>query len=228
MKYFSYFSNMLHSGKYRAGRRVLKPGEQGFFTECREQRLNNAAHFQHSQKTYVQFRDTVHEQAYSFLRFDPIIEQELSDCIAVQSYIIIGIFFLVALKTLPDQGNKKKYTYNDIRLYSNAIAQFLLDNGIKPEERICLFMDRIPELYISFLGVLKMGGIVQPLFSAFGEEALFTRLEDASTCAIFTTMKHIRKVRKILHKLPDLKYIFVVDAGNKKLEKFEISFNMEK
>ncbi|OGC42121.1 acetate--CoA ligase [candidate division WOR-3 bacterium RBG_13_43_14] len=126
------------------------------------------------------------------------------------------------------QGNKKKYTYNDIRLYSNAIAQFLLDNGIKPEERICLFMDRIPELYISFLGVLKMGGIVQPLFSAFGEEALFTRLEDASTCAIFTTMKHIRKVRKILHKLPDLKYIFVVDAGNKKLEKFEISFNMEK
>ncbi len=126
------------------------------------------------------------------------------------------------------QGNKKKFTYQDIRLYSNAIARFLLDNGLKPEDRICLFMDRIPELYISFLGVLKMGGIVQPLFSAFGEEALFTRLEDASTRAIFTTMKHVKKVRKISGKLSQLKYIFVVDADNKKLETNEISFNMEK
>ena len=33
-------------------------------------------------------------------------------------------------------------------------------------------MDRVPELYIGFLGVLKMGGIVQPLFSAFGDESL--------------------------------------------------------
>ncbi len=126
------------------------------------------------------------------------------------------------------QGNTKRYTYNDLRLYSNAIAQFLLDAGIKPGERVCLFMDRIPELYITFLGVLKMGGIVQPLFSAFGEEALFTRLDDASTRAIFTTVKHVKKIRKILDKLPELKHIFVVDAGNKTLEKNEISFDLEK
>ena len=38
-------------------------------------------------------------------------------------------------------------------------------------------MDKIPELYISFLGGLKMGAIVQPLFSAFGEDSLLTRLD---------------------------------------------------
>jgi acetyl-CoA synthetase len=125
------------------------------------------------------------------------------------------------------KGETKKYTFNDLRIYSNIFAQFLLDSTVTPGDRVCLFMDRIPELYISFLGTLKMGGIVQPLFSAFGEEALFTRLDDAKTKAIFTTMKHVRKVRKIREKLPELTKIIVVDADGKKLGENEIAFSME-
>jgi acetyl-CoA synthetase len=125
------------------------------------------------------------------------------------------------------KGEIKKYTFNDLRIYSNIFAKFLQNIAVKPGDRVCLFMDRIPELYISFLGTLKMGGIVQPLFSAFGEEALFTRLDDAKTKAIFTTMKHVRKVRKIREKLPELTKIIVVDAGEKKLEENEIAFSME-
>jgi acetyl-CoA synthetase len=123
-------------------------------------------------------------------------------------------------------GEHKEYTYRDLKNSTNTIARYLMDKGLKPQDRICLFMDKIPELYISFLGVLKMGGIVQPLFSAFGEDALFTRLEDAQTRAIFTTMKHVRKVRRIKDKLPDLQYIFVVNAGNKPLEKNEYAFSL--
>jgi len=126
------------------------------------------------------------------------------------------------------KGEVKKFTYEDIKIYSNGFAKFLQDIGIKPGDRICIFMDRIPELYLSFLGILKMGGITQPLFSAFGEEALFTRLEDAETRAIFTTLKHVRKVRRIRDKLPALKKIIVVDAEDKKLEEGEIAFSMEK
>jgi acetyl-CoA synthetase len=58
-------------------------------------------------------------------------------------------------------------------------------------------MDRIPELYLSFLGVLKIGAVVQPLFSAFGDESLHVRLENAGTRAIITQRKHVSKVRKI-------------------------------
>lgn len=126
------------------------------------------------------------------------------------------------------KGEVKQYTYDDIKIYSNNFAKFLQDIELKPEDRICIFMDRIPELYISFLGILKMGGIAQPLFSAFGEEALFTRLEDAKTKVILTTKKHVRKVRRIREKLPDLTKVIVVDAGDKPLEKDEIAFSMEK
>ena len=125
-------------------------------------------------------------------------------------------------------GEVKQFTYDDIRIYSNCFAKFLKDLGIKPEDRICLFMDRIPELYISFIGILKMGGIVQPLFSAFGEEALLTRLDDAKTKAIITTRKHVGKVRRIREKLPELTKVIVVDVGDKPLKKDEIGCVMEK
>jgi len=124
-------------------------------------------------------------------------------------------------------GQKKVFTYDDIRVYSNVFAKYLEEIGVQVGERVCIFMDRIPELYISFLGILKRGAIAQPLFSAFGEEALFTRLDDAKTRAIFTTRKHLNKVRRIKAQLPDLTKIIVVDNEGKPLEKNELSFEME-
>ena len=125
-------------------------------------------------------------------------------------------------------GEVKRYTYDDVRAHSNTTAKFLQDQGLKPGDRVCLFMDKVPELYICFLGILKMGGIAQPLFSAFGEEALFTRLDDAKTSAVLTTKKHAGKVRRIRKDLPSLKKIIVVDAGDKALGEGEASFEMEK
>jgi len=125
-------------------------------------------------------------------------------------------------------GIEKRYTYNDLRLNSNTIGHFLRGLGIQAEDRVCLFMDKIPELYIGFLGILKMGGIAQPLFSAFGDESLFIRLENAQTTAIITQKKHAPKIRKILDKMPFLKHIIIVDQDpSKPLFEREVAFNME-
>ena len=125
-------------------------------------------------------------------------------------------------------GTEKKFTFNDIRLASNTIGTFLRNLGLKNEDRICLFMDRIPELYFSFLGILKIGAIVQPLFSAFGDESLFVRLENAQTRAIITQRKHLSKVRKIRDTLPFLEFIIIVDhIKTKELEDKEIAFSLE-
>ncbi|RJO62876.1 MAG: acetate--CoA ligase [Dehalococcoidia bacterium] len=127
------------------------------------------------------------------------------------------------------QGNVKTYTFNDMRVLTNVWAAHLQSLGLKPGDRICIFMDRVPELYFSFQGILKMGGIAQPLFSAFGDESLYTRLENAKTAAILTQKKHAPKVRKILNQLPDLKHIVVVDADEGTvLKDRETAFNMEK
>jgi len=112
-------------------------------------------------------------------------------------------------------GVEKTYTFNDIRIRSNVVGAFLKTLGIKNEDRVCLFMDKIPELYIGYLGILKIGAIAQPLFSAFGDDSLFVRLENAETTAIITQKKHVSKVRKILDKSPFLKHIIIVDYDGK-------------
>ncbi len=121
------------------------------------------------------------------------------------------------------------YTFNDMRLLTNTIAHYLTTLDLKSGERICLFMDKVPELYFGFLGILKMGGIAQPLFSAFGPESLLTRLEDAQTSAIITQKKHVAKVRNIINVLPHLRHIIVVDDdGIKPLREREVAFHMDK
>ncbi len=124
-------------------------------------------------------------------------------------------------------GKKHTYTFDDLRVYSNGFAKFLRDQGLETGDRICIFMDKIPSLYFSFLGILKMGGIAQPLFSAFGDESLEVRLESAGTAAILTTRKHVKKVRKILDKLPELKHVIVVEGDESKLKGEEIFFDVE-
>jgi acetyl-CoA synthetase len=122
--------------------------------------------------------------------------------------------------------NKEIFTFNDIRLAGNTTGTFLRDLGLKSEDRICLFMDKIPELYFSFLAILKIGAAAQPLFSAFGDESLFVRLENARTRAIITQRKHLNKIRKIRSRLPCLEFIIIVDYNKtRELEDKEIAFS---
>ncbi len=139
----------------------------------------------------------------------------------------LGLAQQVALDWEDYLGNEKRYTFDDLRVLSNTIAAFLEDLCIRPGERVCLFLDRVPELYIGFLGILKTGAVAQPLFSAFGDESLFVRLADAKTSAIITQKKHLPKVRKIRGELPQLRHIIVVDAGESPLQKSETPFAME-
>jgi len=125
-------------------------------------------------------------------------------------------------------GQENKFTFNDIRLASNTIASFLRSLGIQNGDRVCLFLDRVPELYLGFLGILKIGAIAQPLFSAFGDESLLVRLENAETAAIITQKKHVGKVRKIKERLPALKHIIVVDYDDPRpLQEREIAFSLD-
>lgn len=126
-------------------------------------------------------------------------------------------------------GESLNYTFNDLRITSNTMGHFLRKLGVQPEERVCLFMDRIPELYFSFLAILKIGAVVQPLFSAFGEDSLFIRLDDAETKVIITQKKHLSKVRKIVSRLPSLKHVIIVDNHKREdLKANEVLYDFKK
>lgn len=103
----------------------------------------------------------------------------------------------------------EEYTFGQLKKLSDKFANVLKKFGVKKGDRVGMFLPRSPELYISFLGILKIGAIVVPLFEAFMEEALKDRLGDCEAVAVVTSPD--LKSRLPLQHLPALKHVFVVD-----------------
>jgi acetyl-CoA synthetase len=166
---------------------------------------------------------SIAERELGWGRGDPVnIGWNLSDRICR-----LGLARKPALVWEGAEGQERTYTYDDLRVLSNTVAAWLVERGVGPGERVCLFLDRVPELYLAFVGVLKLGAVVQPLFSAFGEESLATRLLDAGTCCVLTQRKHLPKVRRARAQLPDLRLVVVVDAGTATLGEGEVALDLD-
>ena len=74
-----------------------------------------------------------------------------------------------------------------------------------------IFLPRIPELYISFLAIIKIGAIAGTLFAAFGLQALEDRLQNSDASIVITNPELYKRVKKIRKKLPNLKKVILVN-----------------
>lgn len=107
-----------------------------------------------------------------------------------------------------DQTRDESYTFNDLSRLSNKFGNVLRKLGIVKGERVFVFMPRTPELYVSVLGILKVGAIVGPMFEAFMEAAVRDRLEDSEAKAIVTTPALLPRIP--VKELPALKHVIIV------------------
>ncbi len=119
----------------------------------------------------------------------------------------------LALHWLGSDGASRSFTYGEFKAESNRFANILKGLGIGKADTFCALTGRIPELYFAALGVLKNTSIFCPLFSAFGPEPIFQRLSRGDAKILLTTERHYRqKVLQLLDKLPNLRYVLLVDV----------------
>lgn len=128
----------------------------------------------------------------------------------------------VALYWQSASGEKRKYTFAELDQLSNQFGNLLKELKVKEKERVFLFLPRVPELYISFLGTLKIGAICGTLFSAFGPQALLDRLENSDAKILVTSQELLPRVKKVWPKLPRLEKIILID--NQKEQNCLLSF----
>lgn len=83
-------------------------------------------------------------------------------------------------------GQTRTLTYLDLYYEVNRMANALRSLGLKKGDTIGLYMPMIPEIVIALLAIVKIGGIVLPLFSGYAAPAIATRLIDAEAQALFT------------------------------------------
>lgn len=108
-----------------------------------------------------------------------------------------------------DAVRSESYTFEDLSKNSNKAANVLKEQtDLKKGDRFFVFMPRSPELYFAFLGALKMGVIVGPLFEAFMEGAVYDRLANSEATAILTTPELLKRIP--LDRLPKLKKVLLI------------------
>lgn len=117
----------------------------------------------------------------------------------------------IALYWEGEDGEKKKFTFNELNALACQFANLLRRYGVEKGERVFFFLPRIPQFYFGFLGTLKTGAVAGTLFSAFGSGALFDRLNDAGAKILVTDKELVKRVKPIERKLKRLEKIILVE-----------------
>ena len=80
----------------------------------------------------------------------------------------------------------KKFTYKELLDQVSKFANVLRSNDIKKGDRVCIYMQMIPELSIAMLACARIGAVHSIVFGAFSSDSLKDRIND-SKCKIVIT-----------------------------------------
>ena len=127
-----------------------------------------------------------------------------------------------AIKSEIEDGTTCTLTYKELREKVDAIAAALRGLGLGKGDAIGVFMPMVPEIVVTMLAIIKIGGIFLPLFSGFGASAIVSRLKDADAKALFTADGTYRRGKFCAMKpiadeaaaqIPTLKHLIVLEQS---------------
>jgi amino acid adenylation domain-containing protein/thioester reductase-like protein len=78
-------------------------------------------------------------------------------------------------------------TYGEMDRYSNALAHQLIDFGVKPNDFVCVMLDRFKEFPLSVLAIHKAGAAYTPLDFEYPNERLSYMLENSESKVLITS-----------------------------------------
>jgi acetyl-CoA synthetase len=114
-----------------------------------------------------------------------------------------------------EDGKVEKYTYQELALWVNRVANGLKSQGVNKGDRVAIYLPMIPETVVTVLAIAKIGAIFVPSFSGFGAEPVATRIESANAKVLITADGFLRKGRVIEMKEEADKAVAMVDCVEK-------------
>ncbi|MBL9155654.1 MAG: acetate--CoA ligase [Verrucomicrobiales bacterium] len=119
-----------------------------------------------------------------------------------------------------DPTESRRYTYADLHAEVQKAGNALKALGIGKGDRVCIYMQMIPELAIAMLACARIGAVHSIVFGAFTADSLVTRINDSACKAIITQDTGVRGTKqdipmkanadKALAKTPSIEKILVV------------------
>lgn len=118
-----------------------------------------------------------------------------------------------------ENGDKRTVTYAEFDREVSRFAAGLRDRGYGRGDVIGLYMPNIVETYVAYLAIMKIGGIVMPLFSGYAAKAMAERLVLGEAKGLITADAGYRRGEAIPMKVvadealalaPDVRHLIVV------------------
>ena len=127
-----------------------------------------------------------------------------------------------------DVNVAKNVTYNELLVHVSQFANALKKANIQKGDRVCIYMQMIPEAIVAMLACARIGAVHSVVFGAFSSDALKNRINDSECKLLITQDNGVRGTKhdipmkananKIANECPSLEKIVVVDRCNNDVE----------
>jgi amino acid adenylation domain-containing protein len=96
------------------------------------------------------------------------------------------------------QFKNSKLSYAELDSYSNQLANYLLNENIKKETRVGVFVERSIDMIVSILAVMKAGCVYVPIDTVYPEERIAAIIHDAEIGTVISHSKHCDRLKEIV------------------------------
>lgn len=110
---------------------------------------------------------------------------------------------------------ERKIVYGELQSAINRVANGLQDIGLERGDVVSLFLPSLPELIISYLGIVKAGMVVNVVNAMLRETEVEYILKDCQTKAVILDGTRTNIVDNVKDKLESLKFQIVLSRDGK-------------
>ena len=94
-------------------------------------------------------------------------------------------------------GSGSQHSWAELQAKSAQFANFLASQGVKAGDRISCMLPRTADLLVVVLGTWRIGAVYQPLFTAFGYEAIEYRIQQCDSKVVVTDSANRHKFDQV-------------------------------
>jgi acyl-CoA synthetase (AMP-forming)/AMP-acid ligase II len=122
-----------------------------------------------------------------------------------------------AIDAVPDRvaliSDDEQLTYAQLEEKANRLAHYLIDQGVKKDDKVGLYCRNRIEIVIAMLGIVKAGAILVNVNFRYVEGELKYLFENSDMVALVHERRYADRVANVLPETPNVKTILVVEDG---------------
>jgi 3-oxocholest-4-en-26-oate---CoA ligase len=123
-----------------------------------------------------------------------------------------------AIDAVPDRValicGDDQLTYAELEEKANRLAHYLIDQGVKKDDKVGLYCRNRIEIVIAMLGIIKAGAILVNVNFRYVEGELRYLFDNSDMVALVHERQYSDRVANVLPDTPNVKTVLVVEDGS--------------